>query len=87
MQALVGATVLATKDGLAGKKREYNQATSQANACGNGELPLNTFCQNIDSQVQGDEIAVAASGSQSAPLTKNSLEPLEELHVELHVEP
>ncbi len=63
---LVGATALATEDAFAGgKKREYNQATSQANACGNGELPLNVFCQNIGSQVQGDENAVAASGSQS----------------------
>jgi len=65
---LIGATALATEDAFAGKKKhkEYNQATSQANACGNGKLPLNVFCQNIDSQVQGDENAVAASGSQSA---------------------
>ena len=63
---LVGATALATEDAFAGgKKREYNQATSQANACGNGELPLNVFCQNIGSQIQGDENAVAASSSQS----------------------
>ena len=65
---LIGATALATEDAFAGKKKhkEYNQATSQANACGNGKLPLNVFCQNIGSQVQGDENAVAASGSQSA---------------------
>jgi hypothetical protein len=65
---LIGATALATEDAFAGKKKhkEYNQATSQANACGNGELPLNVFCQNIGSQVQGDENAVSASGSQSA---------------------
>ncbi|MGH9926733.1 MAG: hypothetical protein ACRD5B_15290 [Nitrososphaeraceae archaeon] len=61
---LIGATALATEDAFATKKREYNQATSQANACGNGELPLNVFCQNIGSQVQGDENAVAASGAQ-----------------------
>lgn len=47
---LTGATALATADSaFAGKKREYNQALSQANACGNGELPLNVFCQNIGS--------------------------------------
>jgi hypothetical protein len=65
---LIGATALATDDAFAGKKKhkEYNQATSQANACGNGTLPLNVFCQNIDSQVQGEETAVVASGSQSA---------------------
>lgn len=43
---LIGATPLATEDAFAGKKKyEKNQATSQANACGNGELPLNVFCQ------------------------------------------
>ena len=65
---LIGATALATEDAFAGKKKhkEYNQATSQANACGNGFLPENVFCQNIGSQVQGDENAVAASGAQQA---------------------
>jgi hypothetical protein len=64
---LVGTTALATEDAFAGKKKyEKNQAISQANACGNGELPLNVFCQNIGSQVQGEENAVAATGSQSA---------------------
>ena len=65
---LIGATALATEDAFAGKKKhkEYNQATSQANACGNGKLPLNVFCQNIGSQVQGDENAVALDGFQSA---------------------
>ena len=64
---LVGATALATEDAFADKKKhkEYNQATSQANACGNGELPLNVFCQNIGSQVQGDENAVALDGVQA----------------------
>ncbi len=66
---LIGATVFATTDSaFAGGKKHYekNQAISQANACGNGELPLNVFCQNIDSQVQGEENAVAIDGSQSA---------------------
>ena len=37
---LIGATALATDDAFAGKKKhkEYNQATSQANACGNDEI-------------------------------------------------
>jgi hypothetical protein len=66
---LIGATTLATTDSaFAGGTKHYekNQAISQANACGNGELPLNVFCQNIDSQVQGEENAVAIDGSQSA---------------------
>ena len=63
---LIGATTLATEDAFAGKKKhkEYNQATSQVNACGDGFLPENVFCQNIGSQIQGDENAVAASGAQ-----------------------
>ena len=64
---LIGATAFATDSAFAdGKKKhkEYNQATSQANACGNGKLPLNVFCQNIGSQVQGDENAVAIDGTQ-----------------------
>ncbi|MFY9964692.1 MAG: hypothetical protein WAK50_03045 [Nitrososphaeraceae archaeon] len=66
---LIGATALATSESaFAGgkKKTEHNQATSQANACGNGKLPLNVFCQNIGSQVQGDENAVALDGVQQA---------------------
>jgi hypothetical protein len=43
---------------------EKNQATSQANACGNGKLPLNVGCQNIDSQIQGDENAVSVAAEQ-----------------------
>jgi hypothetical protein len=43
---------------------EKNQATSQTNACGNGELPLNIGCQNIASQIQGDENAVSAAARQ-----------------------
>jgi hypothetical protein len=65
---LIGATALATDSAFADKKKHYdkNQAISQANACGNGKLPLNVFCQNIDSQVQGEENAVSLSGSQQA---------------------
>jgi hypothetical protein len=64
---LVATSLIGTNDAFAGKKKyEKNQATSQANACGNGELPLNVFCQNIGSQVQGEENAVSATGSQSA---------------------
>ena len=64
---LIGATALATTDSaFAGGKKGYekSQAISQANACGNGFLPENVFCQNIGSQVQGDENAVALDGFQ-----------------------
>ena len=67
---LVGATAFATTDSAFadGKKKKYekSQATSQTNACGNGELPLNVFCSNTDSQVQGDENQVAITSQQAA---------------------
>jgi hypothetical protein len=57
---LVGATALSTTDSaFAGKKQyEKSQVISEANACGNGVLPLNVFCQNLVSQIQGDGNAV-----------------------------
>ncbi|MGH9925178.1 MAG: hypothetical protein ACRD5B_07340 [Nitrososphaeraceae archaeon] len=61
---LVGTTVLSTDSSFAYEK---NQATSQANACGNGELPLNVGCQNIDSQIQGDENVVSLAADQLFP--------------------
>ena len=64
---LIGATALSTTDSAFadGKKHyEKSQAVSQANACGNGFLPENVFCQNIGSQVQGDENVVALDGFQ-----------------------
>ena len=44
-----------------------NQATSQANACGNEFIPINIGCQNTDSQVQGDENAVTLTAQQTFP--------------------
>lgn len=64
---LVASAAVATEDAFAGKKhKKYNQALSQANACGNGKLPLNVFCSNSASQIQGDENAVGTSTSQAA---------------------
>jgi hypothetical protein len=69
---LVGATGIATADNaFAGKKREYSQSTSQANACGNGKLPINVGCQNTDSQIQGDENGVAQTAQQTFPEADN----------------
>ena len=62
---LVATSLVETNDAFAGKKKyEKNQATSQANACGNGELPLDVYCQNINSQIQGEENSAALSGFQ-----------------------
>ena len=63
---LIGATALSTTDSaLAGKKKyEKSQAASQANACGNGKMPLDVFCQNLLSQIQGEGNAVNIIGVQ-----------------------
>ena len=63
---LIATSAVAVEDAFAGKKKkEYNQATSQANACGNDLAPLNVACQNVGSQVQGDENGVALVGQQT----------------------
>jgi hypothetical protein len=60
---LVASTALATDNAFADKKKktsyEKTQTTSQANDCGNGDTPIDVFCQNLDSQIQGDGNAVA----------------------------
>ena len=64
---LIGATALATEDAFADGKKRYSsksQAVAQANDCGNGELPLNVFCQNLASQIQGDGNAANIIGTQ-----------------------
>jgi hypothetical protein len=64
---LIGATALVTDDAFAGKKKYgKNQAISQANACGNGKLPMYVFCQNTGSQVQGKNNGVALTGAQQS---------------------
>ena len=47
------------------KSYEKNQAISQADACGNGKLPLNILCQNIGSEIQGDKNALNIIGLQT----------------------
>jgi hypothetical protein len=61
---LVGSTAITADSAFAYEK---NQATSQANDCGNGELALNVGCQNIASQIQGDENAVSLAAEQAFP--------------------
>jgi hypothetical protein len=53
-----------TTEVFAGKYGK-NQALSQADACGNGELPLNVGCQNTGSEIQGDENGVAMTTQQT----------------------
>jgi hypothetical protein len=65
---LVGATALATDSAFADGKKKYgkNQVTSQADACGNDKLPMYVFCQNTNSQIQGDDNAAALASAQES---------------------
>ena len=63
---LVATTVMSSESAFATKYNK-NQAISQANDCGNGKLPLNIGCQNVASQVQGDENAVSQAAEQVFP--------------------
>ncbi len=60
---LIASTVMATADNaFADKKKtsyEKTQAGSQTNECGNGNTPIDVFCQNLLSQLEGDGNAVA----------------------------
>jgi hypothetical protein len=53
---LIGATAFATDSAFADGKKKYekNQALSQANACGNGKLPMYVFCDNQAAQQAED---------------------------------
>lgn len=61
--AMLVAPLVGTNAVVAGGY-DKSQATSQANACGNGKMPLNIGCQNVASQIQGDKNAVAAAADQ-----------------------
>jgi uncharacterized protein YdeI (BOF family) len=70
---LVAATALATDNAFADKNKKHDgkggykktQAVAQANDCGNGDTPIDVFCQNLASQIQGDGNAVALDADQS----------------------
>ncbi|MGH9979289.1 MAG: hypothetical protein ACRD8Z_26165, partial [Nitrososphaeraceae archaeon] len=51
-------------DKTSAKKYEKNQAMSGANACGDGELPLNVLCNNEASEIQGYENAIGMTSAQ-----------------------
>ena len=63
---LVAAT---TEMAISGYVFAYNrnQAKADFNECGNGQVPTNIGCQNIDSQIQGDENSVALTSQQTFP--------------------
>jgi uncharacterized membrane protein len=67
---LIATSAVATEDAFADKKKhkyEKSQAVSQANACGNGDTPINVGCQNAASQIQGEGNAVVILPVQAFP--------------------
>jgi hypothetical protein len=61
---LVGTITVSLGDNSAFATKKRNQDASEANACGNGELPLNVLCETTTSQVDGEENAVVINGNQ-----------------------
>jgi hypothetical protein len=55
--AVTAASMLGVNNVFA-EQTKYNQASSQADACGNGEFPMNVLCQNLGSEIQGEGNAV-----------------------------
>jgi Thrombospondin type 3 repeat len=67
---LLATTVMSSSTGYNAFAYKKNQATSQANACGNEFIPINIGCQNTDSQIQGDENLVSLAAQQTFPEVK-----------------
>jgi hypothetical protein len=66
---LIAATALATDNAFAEKKKggyKKTQAVSQVNDCGNGDTPIDVFCQNLASQIQGDYNTPVLEGEQGS---------------------
>ena len=62
---LIATTAITGDSAFATKYKEKNKATSQVNNCGNGDNPIDVFCQNLASQIQGDENVASLAGEQS----------------------
>jgi len=61
---LVASAATAHEDAFAGMKTKYEQSLSQAKDCGNGNLTMNVYCQNLATQIQGDRNAMIIIGVQ-----------------------
>jgi hypothetical protein len=64
---LVETAAITADSAFATQCKDKNQAVSHVNTCGNGRLPLNIVCQNVGSQIQGDENSVALAADQAFP--------------------
>ena len=71
-------------DNSAAKGYEKNQALSGTNDCGSGELPLNVLCNNVGSEIQGDENAAGLSTFQQGGAVQQ--EPYENLVKEMSMQ-
>ena len=76
--AILATTLVATMAITADTAFAYeeNQAVSQVNDCGNGELPLNVFCSNTASQIQGEKNSAALTSEQTFREEVNEISPV-----------
>jgi hypothetical protein len=62
---LMAASIFPNMTALAKDKYESNQITNTINECGEGDLPLDIFCENLGSELQGNENLATIIGTQS----------------------
>lgn len=62
---LMVASIFPNITALAKDKYESNQITNAINECGEGDLPLDIFCENLGSEIQGNENLATIIGTQS----------------------
>jgi hypothetical protein len=61
---LVVAGMLANVNDVSATKYESSEASAGANECGNGDTPIDIFCQNLASQIEGDGNAIIIMAEQ-----------------------
>lgn len=64
--ASLHSSVISSSEEAFALKYDKTQVTSVLNGCGNGEFPLSVLCQNLDSEVQGNENAMNIIGLQTS---------------------
>ena len=67
MLVVAATTAFTTYSALAEEDsdtKKKTQAVSGLNDCGNGDTPVDVFCQDLASEIQGDGNSATVSGTQ-----------------------
>jgi hypothetical protein len=72
---MMAVMLLASPHPVFADSYEKSQAMSQVNECGNYWFPVNIICDNLNSQVQGDEndAAMAAAATPDSENTDSDM--------------